>query len=112
MYFLCFITSVLEISPRAACTMSVQTQWFSSRCSREVAQAFSKPGNFASTVMTMRTEKSLKNPVFLSDFLFLMFQGHAWSSQTSCGKYLIYVCCTTSSWISGASAQTILLKAQ
>lgn len=44
------------------------------------------------------TENSLKNSVFvlilvfLSDFLFLMLQGHAWRSQTSehpCGKYLI-----------------------
>lgn len=69
--------------------MSVQAQRFSSHHSQEVAQAFSKPGNFASTVMTTRIEKSLKNsvfvliPVFLSDFLFLTLQGHAWSSQST-----------------------------
>lgn len=84
--------------------MSVQAQRFSSHHNQEVARAFSKPGNFASTVMTIRIEKSLKNAVFIlipvfSDFLFLTLQGRAWSSQSSCGKYLMSACCSTISWV-------------
>lgn len=74
-YFLCFTTCVSEISPRAAwCNVCTSTKVQLTPQSR-IAQVFSKPGNFASTLMTIRIEKSLKNsvfvliPVFLSDSL-------------------------------------------